>query len=316
MAELSARIRLPRSLKAFDTPRASLYTLCVPSLYLIDGSSYVFRAYYAVNREFTSPDGFPTNAVFGFSNILRKFLNDFEPEYLGVVFDSKTPTFRKEIYPEYKANRGAPPEDLSVQIEKVIELTAAMGIRVVQKDGFEADDLMATVAKAEENRGGKVVLVTGDKDFCQIISDKTVMLDTAKGVQTGPKQVEEKHGVTPAMFVDFLALTGDSSDNIPGVEGVGGKTAAKLLQKYGSLEGLYENSSELTGKQRERVERDREKAFLSRELARLKTDVETETAREAFKRKQPDDGKLGALYEQLGFGGAAARTAERREHPS
>ena len=285
--------------------------MSAPPLYLLDGSSYVFRAYYAVRGDFTSPSGFPTNAVFGFSNMLKKFLADFDPAYFGVVFDSKTDTFRKEIYPEYKANRGAPPEDLSVQIEKIMELTAVMGIRVVQREGFEADDLMATVAKAEEKRGGEAVLVTADKDFCQIVSDKITLFDAGKGKKTGARGVVEKYGVPPESFVDYLALVGDSSDNIPGVKGVGPVAAAKLLGKYGSLEEIYNNTADLKGKQRERVERDREKAFLSRRLAVLKTDVETETAREAFLRKPPDTEKLNALYAELGFGGAADAPAEK-----
>ena len=287
--------------------------MSAPPLYLLDGSSYVFRAYYAVRQDFTSPSGFPTNAVFGFSNMLKKFLADFDPAYFGVVFDSKTDTFRKEIYPEYKANRGAPPEDLSVQIEKIMELTAVMGIRVVQREGFEADDLMATVAKAEEKRGGEVVLVTADKDFCQIMSDRITLFDTGKDKKTGARGVVEKYGVPPESFVDYLALVGDSSDNIPGVEGVGPVAAAKLLGKYGSLEEIYKNTAELKGKQRERVERDREKAFLSRRLAALKTDVETETAREAFLRKPPDTEKLNALYSELGFGGAVSEPAQKRD---
>ncbi len=279
-------------------------------LYLIDGSSYIFRAYYAVNRAFTTSSGFPTNAVFGFSNILRKFIKDFEPEYLGVVFDSKGDTFRKEIYPEYKANRGAPPEDLSPQIEKIIELVEAMGIRVVQKEGFEADDLMATVAKAAEKQGREVVLITGDKDFCQLVSEKTTIFDPMKDSKTGVGEVRGKYGLPPDKFVDFLALTGDSSDNIPGVEGIGPKNASKLLAEYGSLENLYENTRKLKGKQRERIERDREKAFLSKTLVTLKTDVETETDPEKFAYTGEGTPRLETLYSELEFGDAALRNKQ------
>ncbi|WP_462137867.1 DNA polymerase I [Candidatus Mycalebacterium sp.] len=277
----------------------------MPPLYLIDGSSYVFRAYYAVDRAFSTSSGFPTNAVFGFSNILRKFIKDFEPQFMGVVFDSKGRTFRKEIYPEYKANRDAPPEDLSPQIEKIMELTEAMGVRMVQKEGFEADDLMATIAVAAEKRGEEVVLVTGDKDFCQLVSEKITIYDPMKESKTRIAGVVEKYGLPPGKFVDFLALVGDSSDNIPGVEGVGPKGAAKLLAEYGSLENLYENTSALKGKQKERIERDREKAFLSRTLATLKTDVETETGREKFAYDGADTEKLNLLHKELEFGGNA-----------
>ncbi len=291
------------------TPRPQSPTLPLmpespQTLYLIDGSSYIFRAYYAVNRSFTTSSGFPTNAVFGFSNMLRKFMKDFEPRYVGVVFDSKGDTFRKEMYPEYKANRGAAPEDLSVQIEKIMELTEAMGIRVVQKEGFEADDLIATVAKAAEKEGRETVLITGDKDFCQLVSEKITVFDPMKDAKTGVAEVREKYGLPPERFVDFLALTGDSSDNIPGVEGIGPKSAAKLLAEYGSLENLYENTGALKGKQRERIERDREKAFLSRELATLKTDVETETDCEKFAYNGEDGEKLNLIYEELEFGSA------------
>lgn len=272
-------------------------------LYLIDGSSYVFRAYYAVNRSFTTSAGFPTNAVFGFSNMLRKFMKDFSPAHIGVFFDSKGDTFRKQIYPEYKANRGPAPEDLSPQIEKIMELTEAMGIKVVQKEGFEADDLIATVAKAAEKRGKETVLITGDKDFCQLVSDKITLFDTMKEEKTGVSEVRRKYGLPPESFVDMLALAGDSSDNIPGVEGVGQKTAAKLLARYGSLETLYENTGSLKGKQREKIERDREKAFMSRKLATLKTDVETETNWEKFLYGGENAEKLRFLYEELEFGG-------------
>lgn len=275
--------------------------------YLIDGSSYVFRAYYAVDRAFSTSSGFPTNAVFGFSNILRKFIRDFEPQFLGVVFDSKGGTFRKEIYPEYKANRETPPEDLSPQIEKIMELTEAMGARMVQKEGFEADDLIATIAKAAEKRGEEVVLVTGDKDFCQLVSEKITVFDPMKDSRTGIAQVKEKYGLSPEKFVDFLALVGDSSDNIPGVEGVGPKSASKLLAEYGSLENLYENTSALKGKQKEKIERDRENAFLSRTLATLKTDVETETEREKFAYRGADAEKLSLLHKELEFGGSTTR---------
>ncbi len=269
-------------------------------LYLIDGSSYIFRAYYAVDRNFTTSSGFPTNAVFGFSNMLRKFMKDVKPRYLGVVFDSKSDTFRKKIYPEYKANRGVAPEDLSIQIVKIMELTKAMGIRVVQKERFEADDLMATLAKAAESQGKEVVLVTKDKDFCQLVSEKTTIFNTTGG-KTGVAEVEKKYGVPPGKFIDFLALTGDSSDNIPGVEGIGPVGAANLIAEYGSLENLYKNTGKLKGKQRERIERDREKAFMSKDLVTLKTDVDTETDCEKFAYDGVNTEELSRLYKELEF---------------
>ncbi len=284
-------------------------------LYLIDGSSYIFRAYYAVNRSFTTSSGFPTNAVFGFSNMMRKFMKDFKPRYIGIVFDSKGDTFRKQMYPQYKANRGAPPEDLSPQIGKIMELSEAIGAKVVQKEGFEADDLIATVAKAAEKQGREVVLITGDKDFCQMVSEKITIFDPMKDEKTGVPEVKKKYGLPPEKFVDFLALTGDASDNIPGVEGVGPKSAAKLLAEYGSLENLYENIGALKGKQRERIERDRKKAFLSRDLATLRADVETETDCEKFLCRGEDTEKLRRLYEELEFGGmSGADTADTENY--
>ena len=211
-----------------------------PVLYLIDGSSYIFRAYYAI-RHLSNSKGFPTNAVYGFTAMLFKFLKDYEPTHLGIVFDSKGSTFRDDIYPLYKANRSEPPEDLVPQFSKIFEMVDAFNIPQVQLEGFEADDLMGTISKNVEKEDAKVVLVTGDKDFCQLVSDKVTLLDTMKNKITDIAEVKGKYGVSPERVIDVFALAGDAVDNIPGVKGIGEKTAINLMSKFGSLDELFQN---------------------------------------------------------------------------
>jgi DNA polymerase-1 len=191
-----------------------------PTLYLIDGSSYIFRAYYAI-RHLSNSKGLPTNAVYGFTSMLFKFLKDYEPTHLAIVFDSKGKTFRDEIYPLYKANRSEPPEDLVPQFEKIFEIVDAFNIPQVQLEGYEADDLIGTISKNVERGNSNVVLVTGDKDFCQLVSEKVTLLDTMKNKRTGIDDVKEKYKVTPERVIDVFALAGDAVDNIPGVKGIG-----------------------------------------------------------------------------------------------
>jgi DNA polymerase-1 len=217
-----------------------------PVLYLIDGSSYIFRAYYAIRRLSTS-GGFPTNAVYGFASMIFKFLKDYKPGHLGIVFDAKGDTFRDEMYPLYKANRGAPPEDLVPQFDKIFEVVDAFNIPQFRMEGFEADDIMGTIARHYEKEGMDVVLVTGDKDFCQLVSDRIILLDTMKNKETLTKDVIEKYGVPPERVTDVFALMGDQVDNIPGVKGIGEKTAIGLIKSFGSLDNLLQNLDDLAG---------------------------------------------------------------------
>jgi len=271
-----------------------------PTLYLIDGSSYIFRAYYAI-RHLSNSKGFPTNAVYGFTAMLFKFLKDYEPTHLGIVFDSKGKTFRDEIYPEYKANRDQPPEDLVPQFEKIFEMVDAFNIPQVQMEGFEADDLMGTISKNVEKGNSNVVLVTGDKDFCQLVSEKVTLLDTMKNKITRIEEVKEKYGVSPDRVIDVFALAGDAVDNIPGVKGIGEKTAVSLISKYGSLDELFENLEDVTKRQKTLLEEKRENAALSKELVTIKSDVDIDADLDKFEYKGFDSNKLKEIFNELEF---------------
>ncbi|NIP22854.1 MAG: DNA polymerase I, partial [Phycisphaerae bacterium] len=271
-----------------------------PVLYLIDGSSYIFRAYYAI-RHLSNSKGFPTNAVYGFTAMLFKFLKDYEPTHLAIVFDSKGKTFRDDIYPLYKANRSEPPEDLVPQFDKIFEMVDAFNIPQVQLEGFEADDLMGTISKKVEENGAEVVLVTGDKDFCQLVSDKVTLLDTMKNKITGIDEVKEKYGVSPERVIDVFALAGDAVDNIPGVKGIGEKTAVSLISKYGSLEKLFEHLDDVTKRQKTLLEDKKDDAELSRELVTIKTDVDIDTDFGNFVYRGFDTDKLREIFNELEF---------------
>ena len=250
-------------------------------LYLIDGSSYIFRAYYGVRADLSTSDGFPTNAVYGFATMLLKFLREYEPRYLGMVFDSKGEVFRNEIYPEYKANRDEAPEDLQLQFPKIFELVRAFSIPMLAMEGYEADDIIGTIARAQE--GSKVVLVTGDKDFCQLVSEDVTLVDTMRERVTGVGEVREKYGIGPEQMTDFFALVGDKVDNVPGVSGVGEKTASALISEYGNLDGVYGNLEKLRPAVARKLRENRADAYLSRELVTIKTDVEVGTGIEDFR---------------------------------
>jgi DNA polymerase-1 len=271
-----------------------------PILYLIDGSSYIFRAYYAI-RHLSNSKGIPTNAVYGFTAMLFKFLKDYEPTHLGIVFDSKGKTFRDDIYPLYKANRSAPPEDLAQQFSVIFEMVDAFNIPQVQLEGFEADDLMGTISKNVEKENANVVLVTGDKDFCQLVSDKVTLLDTMKNKITGIPEVKEKYGVAPERVIDVFALAGDAVDNIPGVKGIGEKTAVSLISKFGSLDELFNNLDDVSKRQKVLIEEKKEDAVLSKELVTIKTDVDIETGLDKFKYNGFDDDKLRQIFQELEF---------------
>ncbi len=269
-------------------------------LYLIDGSSYIFRAYYGVRADLSTSDGFPTNAVYGFANMLLKFLREYEPRYLGMVFDSKGEVFRNEIYPEYKANRDEAPESLQLQFPKIFELVRAFSIPMLAMEGYEADDIIGTIASAQE--GSKVVLVTGDKDFCQLVSEDVTLVDTMRERVTGVQEVRQKYGIEPGQMIDFFALVGDKVDNIPGVAGVGEKTASDLISKYGDLDGVYANLEELSSSRAKRLREHKDDAYLSRELVTIKTDVEVGTGIEDFRYGGYAAEDLQEIFRELEFG--------------
>ncbi|HID04084.1 MAG TPA: DNA polymerase I, partial [Desulfobacterales bacterium] len=270
-------------------------------VYLVDGSAYIYRAYHAV-APLTNSEGMPTHAVFGFMNILRRLLKEKKPQYLAVAFDMRGPVFRHEIYPEYKANRPPMPEDLAVQIPYIKELVRAMNIPCFETQGVEADDIIATAAKVLSGQGNKVIVVSGDKDLLQLVDDHVVMWDPMKNKIMDSAAIEEKYNVKPEQLLDCYSLMGDSSDNVPGVPGVGPKTAEKLINLHETLEGVYEALEGMKkSKLKERLGENKEKAFLSRDLIRLKYDVSVPSDLSGYLPQEPDDEKLNDLYTRLGF---------------
>jgi len=269
-------------------------------LYLIDGSSYIYRAYFAI-RHLSSPKGFPTNALYGFTQMLLKVLKDRKPDHVAVVFDLGRQTFRSELYPEYKANRSAMPDDLVPQIAPIKEMVRAFNIPVLEKQGFEADDIIGTIARECEQTGMAVVVVTGDKDLMQIVTDNVTLLDTMKDQVSGIPEVLERFGVVPERVVEILGLAGDTSDNIPGVPGIGEKTALKLIQEFGSLDALLERAHEVKGKTGERIREFADQARLSRKLATIDRHTPVDYRYEDLAASPPDTKRLADLFREYGF---------------
>jgi DNA polymerase-1 len=272
--------------------------------FLVDGHSHLFRAYHAVGYLSTSR-GQPTHAVLILSTMLWKLIREEQPEYLGIAWDAPGPTFRDHLYTDYKATRTAMPNDLVRQLPYVRRLFEALRAPVLEVPGFEADDVLATVVRRARDRDVDVVIVTGDKDLLQLVGPRVKVLSvhgrTGEPVLYDDAKVRERWGVEPAQIPDVLALMGDSIDNIPGVRGVGEKTAVKLIAQYGSLARLYDNLALVTGKLRETLAAGRKDALLSRELAALERDVPLEFDLEAFRRREPDWPKLRALWMEMEF---------------
>jgi DNA polymerase-1 len=302
------------------------------TLYLVDISSFIFRAFYAI-RHMSTKDKEPTNAVYGVAAMLGKLIQDAAPKYLTVVYDSKEASFRRDIYPEYKANRSAPPEELVPQFDRIEELIAKMGLHSVRVEGVEADDLIGTLTHRwlAEDPKHEVMIVTGDKDLMQLVTDRSRAWDTMKDVIYGPKEVEEKFGVKPDQVRDYLALVGDSSDNIPGVPSIGPKGAVDLLKEWGNLEGVLAaaKAGKIKGKKGETIAANEKDAFLSQQLASL-VDVEKVKADLHGMRVPFDEGQICvtpeclALLEALEFrvlrdkwsGGAAPAARKPTGEPS
>ncbi len=266
---------------------------------IVDGSSVLYRAFHAIPR-LTSSSGLPTNAVYGFAQTLRKILKDRKPRFIAVAFDVKGGTFRHEIYEDYKAERPPMPDDLSLQIPYIKRLLHAYGIAVIEKEGYEADDVIATLAK--KLKGFRFLVVTGDKDMYQLVDEHTVILDYVKNKEYGEREVADRFGVPPGAIADLIALAGDPSDNIPGVPGVGLKTAAKLIKRFGSIEELYKRIDEVTGeKLREKLLEHRESAELSKRLATLKSNVPIKLEPEDLRYTGPDYDELARVLRELEF---------------
>ena len=282
-------------------------------LYLIDGSGYIFRAYHAIPvAAFVRSDGVHTNAVNGFCNMIIKLVEaaqaDAAVDYMAVIFDASSVTFRNEIYPEYKANRDEPPEELRPQFSLIREATRAFGLPSIEKVGYEADDLIATYAKQAAAEGIDVVIVSSDKDLMQLVNEHVTMLDPMKERVIGHAEVIEKFGVGPDKVIEVQALAGDSTDNVPGVPGIGIKTAAQLIEEYGDLETLLARAEEIKQpKRRENLIEHADLARISKELVTLKDDVPTSESVEEFRLKEPDAETLLAFLREQEFRTITAR---------
>jgi DNA polymerase-1 len=278
-----------------------------PHVFLVDGSGYIFRAFHAL-PPMTRADGTPVNAVYGFTAMLMKLLRDMHAEYVAVVFDAGRKSFRNDIYPDYKAHRPDPPPELVPQFALVREATRACNVAAVEMPGFEADDLIATYARQAAATGAQVTIVSSDKDLMQLVGDGIGMRDPIKEKTIGPAEVMEKFGVGPDRVVDVQALAGDSTDNVPGVPGIGVKTAAQLINEYGDLDTLLARAREIKQpKRREALTEKAEMARISRELVRLKTDVPVEATIESFAVKAADPATLQAFLKAQSFKSLLAR---------
>ncbi|MGV1831312.1 DNA polymerase I [Agrobacterium vitis] len=287
-------------------------------LFLVDGSGFIFRAFHALPALTRKSDGLPVGAVSGFCNMMWKLLTEARdtsvgvtPTHLAVIFDYSSKTFRKDLYPEYKANRSAPPEDLVPQFGLIRQATRAFNLPCIETEGFEADDIIATYARAAEAIGADVTIVSSDKDLMQLVTANVHMYDSMKDKQIGIPDVIEKWGVPPEKMIDLQSLTGDSTDNIPGIPGIGPKTAAQLLEEYGDLETLMARASEIKqNKRRENILAGAELVKLSRQLVTLRTDVPLDMPLDALMLEKQDGPKLVAFLKAMEFTSLTRRVAD------
>ena len=290
-------------------------------VFLIDGMAVLFRGYYALlNAGLRSREGEPTGATFAFVSNLERLIEEQKPDLIAVAWDSKEPTFRHKRYPEYKANRTEFPEEMVPQLKRVKELVSYYHIPSLQLPGYEADDIIGTIARRAEAEGHEVYCVTPDKDYLQLVTERVLVYKPTKPGQkpdiVDTEGVHEKFGVRPDQVIDVLALMGDSSDNVPGVKGVGEKTAIPLVQQYGSVEGIYEHVEDIPKKGvKTKLINDREKAFLSKELVTIDTDVPIESNLDDFHLDPPDSDKLVVMFDLLGFKSLVKRYSPDGEIP-
>ena len=270
-------------------------------LVLVDGSSYLFRAYHARGVNLTSPSGQPTHAIFIVINMLRKLIKDEAPDKIAVVFDAKGKTFRNDIYPDYKANRPPMPDDLRDQIEPLHDIIKAQGLPLICVEGVEADDVIGTLSRRASDQGYKVLISTSDKDMAQLVNANVHLVNTMNNLYLDEDGVVEKFNVRADQIIDYLALMGDSSDNIPGVPKVGPKTAAKWIADYGSLQSVMDNASEIGGKVGENLRQSLEFLPMSYELATIKMDCDIDIEVDDLQQQHEDTGSLTALYREFGF---------------
>ncbi len=278
-----------------------------PRLFLIDGSSYIFRAFYAIPA-LNNAAGLPTNAIFGFTNILLKFLKQYRPEYVAVALDAGRETFRNEMFAAYKGNRPEAPALLIPQFPYFRKVLDALNLPLLELPGYEADDIIATLCDRLADKGCELIVVSSDKDLMQLVTNGVKLLDSAKDRWIGTDEVKEKFGVAPEQVIEVMGLMGDAVDNIPGVKGIGEKTASALIQQFQSLENLYDHLDEMTqmnlrgaARMRKILEEGRDAAFLSRDLATVKRDVPLETGIAELKFTGFNLEKTRALFTELEF---------------
>ncbi|MFQ5916835.1 MAG: 5'-3' exonuclease H3TH domain-containing protein [Candidatus Binatia bacterium] len=276
-------------------------------LYLIDGSSYIFRAFFGL-PPLSNSSGMPTQAIYGFTTMTLKFLKEHHPELIAVVFDTGRETFRTQMYHEYKGNRPEAPADLIPQFPYIRKVLQAMNIPALELEGFEADDLIATLAKNFSSQETEVVIVSGDKDLMQLVGGSIRLLDTMKSQWIGVEEVKKKFGVEPHQVVEVMGLMGDPSDNIPGIKGIGEKTAIPLIQKFENLETLFDHLDDLdkvgiksSARVRKALMEGKEVAFLSRDLATVRTDVPVHIELEQLRYQGVSNEKLRELLTELEF---------------
>ncbi|MCG8689147.1 MAG: DNA polymerase I [Desulfobacterales bacterium] len=284
------------------------------TVFLIDGSAFLYRAFHAI-RSLATSSGHPTNATFGFTRILLKLLKEKQPEYAGVFFDVKGPTFRHKMYEDYKANRPPMPEELVVQVPDIKEVVKALNIPIIQKNGYEADDLVGTYARIAQEQGYKVVMVTGDKDFIQLVTDDCILWDPMKDTVKDRAGVKDEMGIEPEQFIDVLGLAGDTSDNIPGVKGVGPKTAIKLVAEFGSIQGVYDELDKLKSKKKlhENLSTSEEIVQLSRDLAAIDQNVDVNDDLSEFKLLPFDTHRAFELFQSFEFKNLATEFAQKAD---
>ena len=276
-------------------------------LFLVDAMAHIYRAFYAPMNRMNAPSGIPTKVPFLFANILRRLLKDYQPDYIGIVFDTKGPTFRDKLFEKYKAQRPPMPDDLSVQIPYVRKLCEAMRLPILEFQGYEADDVIGAMATQAGKKELDVLIVSNDKDMMQLVGKNIRTLRTGSGgakadVIVDEKKVEEILGVPPEKVIDVMSLMGDTVDNIPGAKGIGEKGATELIRKYGSVEKVLDRADEVSNKRyREALQQQREQVMMSKQLATIATDVPLELDLQALERRAPDVNALAALYRDLGF---------------
>ncbi|MGM0466082.1 MAG: DNA polymerase I [Acidobacteriota bacterium] len=270
-------------------------------IFLIDGNSILYRSYYAI-RNLSNSKGFATNAIYGFLQTIRKIIKEEKAKYIGIVFDSKGPTFRHEIFPEYKAQRKPMPDDLIPQLPVLKKLLKALHIKVLEKKGYEGDDILGTLAKKCSKENIQTIIVTNDKDMYQLVNESVMIYNVAKESYLNQKSIEENLGVPPSKVKDLLALWGDTSDNIPGVKGVGAKTAKKLLKNYGSIENIMNHPEKIKNpKLKEKIKKSKSDIEISRQLVSLNTDLSIEFNLNEFSLQEPDYDQLIPLLQELEF---------------